>query len=117
MTTISYLLEEWADEPEDGQKANEWPYPTTHARFRILGDLAERTTERTGKTGDVSIVENVISSGWSEYTQDDEYEFEVYVGTELVYTAGTGYPEYNRNNNDLAGTTFAAFQHWLNEVT
>lgn len=110
-TTMSYLVERWNG---DGDP-DEWPYPTKYSRYRIEGRLAERIRERTGLDGEVSIVEKIESGGYSEWTQEDEYLFDVWIGTTKVWTAGTlGY--YDDYSPAPDKTTFASLSVWLQDI-
>ena len=72
---------------EDGDW-DEWPYPTIETTSRITGKLKNKILKRIGRepsdTTEIIIVESNISSGWSEFTQDNDYAIEVFVGTECI---------------------------------
>lgn len=59
-----------------------WPYPTEHITYIAGAGMAEDIRRRAGLDGDVMVVikEDVISGGYSEYTQENEYPFEVLAG-------------------------------------
>jgi hypothetical protein len=82
MTTTSRLIEEWQEEGD----TDEWPYPTIHKTYLIEGDLADAVRKRSGLTGDVTSVEEVISGGYSEWTQENDYPFELQVDGTTVFT-------------------------------
>lgn len=67
---------------------DEWPYPTIETTSRVTGELKAKILKLTGRkdddTSEVTIVEIHVSSGWSEFTQDDDYALEVFVGGERV---------------------------------
>ena len=66
----------------------EWPYPTFEITSRVTGELRDKILKLTNReindTSEVTIVESDISSGWSEWTQEDDYGLAVYVGTVKV---------------------------------
>lgn len=78
------LLSEWADEPEEGRDADDWPYPTTYRESQANGELAERIRRALGVADDlpVYVTEEIVSGGWSEFTQEDEYGLVIRVGDE-----------------------------------
>lgn len=73
-------LREWEDEDaNDGG----WPYPTRYTESEANGELAERIRRALGVADDlpVYVTEEVVSGGWSEYTQEDDYTLAIRVGT------------------------------------
>lgn len=93
-------IHEWTD--TDGHTPNEdggydWPYPTEVIESEVVGDLREKVLTRTDRfDGDVRIVERVVSGGYSEYTQENDYEFEVVVdGVQVWDSSGYWGPESN----------------------
>ena len=72
---------------EDGEW-DEWPYPTIEITSRITGELRDKILKRIGRepsdTTEITIVESNISSGWSEFTQDNDYGIELFVGAEWI---------------------------------
>lgn len=112
--TTSFLVDRWT---ADGDP-NEWPYPTEYAQFRIDGELADRVRARTGATGDVHIVEREVSTGYSEYTTETDYEFDVLVDTQIVWTWNNGWNDgrtAGQTEDDLPRTSLAQLQAWLDE--
>lgn len=75
-------VEEWTEDIEEGRDPDEWPYPTTYTRSLAQGELAERIRRALGAADDlpVYVVEEVISTGYSEYTQEDEYNLTITAG-------------------------------------
>ena len=67
---------------------DEWPYPTIETTSRITGELRDKILKRTGRkandTSEITIVESNVSSGWSEFTQDNDYSIDVFIGTEGI---------------------------------
>lgn len=88
MTTNSTLVNSWEDEDEND---GEWPYPTQYNQYRIEGDLADRVNRRMGNDPgtEVLLTETVVSGGWSEYTQENDYSHEIEAGGETVELVGT----------------------------
>jgi len=91
MSTNSTVIHEWEDAPKPGCEADEWPYPTRYAKSLITGDLADKIRERLGLDSHVPvfITEKVVSGGYSEYTQENDYSHTVTAGehaVELGYT-------------------------------
>ena len=76
------LIASWEDPPEPGRSADEWPYPTSHNLSEIRGELAERIRRAFGaEDGEqVTIQENIVSGGYSEYTIENDYEYTVRCG-------------------------------------
>ena len=77
--TTFTLLDEWEDEDEND---GEWPYPTQYKKSRVEGELAEQVRAKLGVADDAEVIitEEIISGGWSEYTQENEYNLEVEAG-------------------------------------
>lgn len=76
------VVDEWEDEPAEGQDPDEWPYPTKYTRSLAHGELAERIRRALGVTDDlpVYVEERIESGGYSEYTQEDDYYMTIKVG-------------------------------------
>jgi hypothetical protein len=78
VSDISKVREIWA---KDGDW-EEWPYPTVTIESVISGELRSRVLrvlelEDTGQ--EVVLVENKVSGGYSEYTQENDFGIEVKV--------------------------------------
>lgn len=76
------LLAKW-DEATDEQQRDEWSYPTVHSVSSVQGELAERVRTAfniSDSSMEVRIIESVESGGYSEYTQENEYNFTVHCG-------------------------------------
>lgn len=86
MSTNSTLIHEWEDAPEDGRDADEWPYPTRYYKSLITGDLADLIRKRLGVEPHVPVMltEKVESGGYSEYTQENDYEHTLTVGGHTI---------------------------------
>lgn len=110
MTTSSTVVAQWEDAPENGRSANEWPYPTRYQRCLITGDLADAVRERLGleEHVPVMIVETVVSGGWSEYTQENDYYHLVEAGGFEINLGGGG-SGWGQNGVD-------ELLKWLDEV-
>jgi hypothetical protein len=100
-------VREWTD--LDGHEVNEygeydWPYPTEVVESRVTGELREKVLSRTDRfDGEVLIIERVISGGHSEYTQENDYEFDVTIDGVKVW--GTDHWSDEKN--------LAAFLAWV----
>jgi len=57
----------------------DWPYPTKYKKSLVGGELADRVRHAFGITGGapVLITEEIVSGGYSEYTQEDYYNFTI----------------------------------------
>lgn len=65
---------------KDGGDWDEWPYPTINITSRVTGDLRAKILARLDRTnGDVELQELEVSGGYSEYTQENDYEIRVLV--------------------------------------
>jgi hypothetical protein len=66
----------------------EWPYPTVEITSKITGELREKILNLTAHQfdGDITLVEEKVSSGYSEYTQEDEHSIRVLIGDRQVWT-------------------------------
>lgn len=106
--TMSVLIDEWS-EPDEND--GEWPYPTEYRRYLITGELADRIRVRFGAadTDRVTITEERISGGYSEFTQETELFFDIDCGAQKVR-----FDEY-RPRVDWGTTTVARLQAWLEE--
>jgi len=73
------LLDAWADEDTNN---GEWPFPTRYLESQAQGELAERIRRALGVVGDVPVfvTEQIVSGGWSEYTQEDDHSLTIRVG-------------------------------------
>lgn len=73
--TKTQLLEEWED--DDGAPNDEWPYATRYTKHLITGGLADAVRKRLELPDSTSVMieEQVVSGGWSEYTQENDYNF------------------------------------------
>jgi hypothetical protein len=84
------LVTSWTD---DGDP-DEWPYPDTVSLWEVVGGLRDAVLKRmrllghTEYTGNESVTleERTISGGYSEYTQEDEYHFVIYVDDVRVFS-------------------------------
>lgn len=93
MSTNSFVIDQWEDDPDFGRSASDWPYPTRYIQSLITGDLADAVRARLGLDSHVPvyIVETVISGGWSEYTQQNDYSSIVEAGGHTVDLGATYY--------------------------
>jgi len=71
-------------EPDEGRSADEWPYPTVTTTYLTGGVLAQDVRKKLGLDDDVPIimVEDAISGGYSEYTQENDYYITLKYGSE-----------------------------------
>jgi hypothetical protein len=92
-------VREWTD--TDGHEADEygnydWPYPTEVVESRVTGDLRDKILARTDcDEGEVLIIERVVSGGYSESTQENDYEFDVTIDGVTVWTSSQWSDEKN----------------------
>lgn len=88
-TAISSTLVEvrsWSDPPERGRTADDWPYPTSYVESAPPESLRQAIYDRTGEQGgEVYLREIEVSSGYSDYTQENEFYVEVLVNDEVAY--------------------------------
>jgi hypothetical protein len=98
---------EWTDPPAPGRSADEWPYPTRHSKSIITGDLADRVRTRLNLPAEVPVFldEERISGGWSEYTQETDYNHTITCGQHTIQLR----PDYWGNGLD-------SLLKWLDEV-
>jgi len=91
MSTSSTTIHEWSDAPEDGRDPEEWPYPTRYSKSLITGDLADKIRERLGVESHVPVMitEEVVSGGYSEYTQENDYNHTITVGEHTLELQGS----------------------------
>ena len=77
-TMIGCKTEERTDPPPD-----EWPYPTEWVTYAIAGELGKRIRNAAGMGEDTNVIieEEAVSGGYSEYTQETDYTFEVRCGS------------------------------------
>ena len=105
--TNSTELMRWTDAPQPGRSAHEWPYPTEHVKYLISGELADRVRQRLGVPQDTPVImtEHQHSGGYSEYTQETDYEHEITCGSHEIHL-GTVY----------WGNGLEALLKWLDRV-
>lgn len=112
MSTVVTPVRQWTDEPAPGQSSDDWPYPTEHIQFLVTGELADRVKARLGEPSEAAVflTEDRISAGYSEYTQETEFEFEIQCGSRRVtfdeYSPFVGY----------GATTVARLAAWLEQT-
>jgi hypothetical protein len=84
--TNSTKLMEWTDPPEPGRSADDWPYPTTHVKYLISGELADRVRAKLGQPAETPVVmtEDQESGGYSEYTQETDYSHTIDCGPHTI---------------------------------
>jgi hypothetical protein len=83
---------------------DKWPYPTITIESEISGELRDRIIARTGLTGRVTLLESEISGGYSEYTQETDYEIEVLID---------GHHVWNDDYQWSTESAFGAFMTWV----
>ena len=78
------VIDTWSDEPEDGRTAEDWPYPTCYTRSIAQGELADRIRRALNVADDIPVyvVEEYVSDGYSEYTQEDYCYMKITAGNE-----------------------------------
>ena len=70
------IIREYEDHLDEG-KEYEWPWPTKYTESAVDGDLAERVQRIAGSDGPVTLTTAEVSGGWSEYTAENTYDFEL----------------------------------------
>lgn len=79
----------------------------------IEGDLADRVRARTGRSGEVTIIEDHWDIGYCVTCSDEMIDFEVQVGGEKVFRT-----EYADGGSEELGalsiTAYREFNDWLN---
>lgn len=107
MSTNSTLMHEWSDQPEPGRSADDWPYPTRYSKSLITGDLADAIRARLGVEAHVPVIitEEVVSGGYSEYTQENDYNHTLTVGEHTVELRGS-----------WTWNAITALTNWLDET-
>lgn len=98
----------WSD--TEGHELDEygeyaWPYPTEYILSEVTGQLRQEVIDKIGAEIDslVTIREEVVSGGYSEYTQENDYSFELIVNYDTVWSS----ERYSGESN------LAAFLKWL----
>jgi hypothetical protein len=97
----------------------------TYSRFLVEGDLADKVLARVGQeTGQVTIRQTTIPSGYSSYTWWNEIEFTIEVDGEEVWEtpeqseSPTGFGNTWANEEEQFGqSNYALFNDWLNEAS
>lgn len=76
----------WEEAVEEGRDPDEWPYPDQFTRSIVDGELAQRVRRifAAPENESVSIISKTISGGYSEYTQENDYEFTIECGTNSI---------------------------------
>lgn len=84
--TNSVIIRKWTDDPDFGCDADEWPYPNEYTESLITGELADRVRARLQAPADARVIikETCISGGYSEWTQENDYDFELRVNGDRV---------------------------------
>jgi len=73
---------------KDSGDWEDWPYPTETIESRVTGELREsilRHLNRADDGAEVLLIESKVSSGYSEYTQEDECEIEVKIAGKVAW--------------------------------
>lgn len=87
---------------------NEWPYPDEFYSYSVVGELADRIKKAIAcddPNVDVTLVERVVSGGYSVHTQVNDYFFTISVGTfEQTFESQYGY------------SSIAELTDWLDSV-
>ena len=96
-----------AKHPDD---YSHYPYPTEHTRSLIKGELADRIAKAFGVSDRASvwITETKSYGGYSEWTQEHDFSFEV----EITYDGGSRKKEFEStwDSNGLV-----QLMRWLDE--
>lgn len=92
----------------DQEPGDDWPYPDAYVLSDVPDSLRDAVRKRVGKPeGTVQLYTREISTGYSEYTQETDYEHELRVDGETVFE----YAEYGYSySNGLV-----ALLAWLDE--
>lgn len=73
---------------EDDGEWDDWPYPTVTIESVVSGNLRSRILnelERHDDGCEIRLIENQVSGGYSEYTQEDDCSIEIRIGQETVW--------------------------------
>lgn len=95
-------------------QGEEWPDRTTDRTTLITGELADMIREHFDIVGDVTLVEEGTEGGYSEYTQEENWDISVFVGDQKVWETD-GFEEFptgeyrNRTRSVLSGGNVFAF--------
>lgn len=100
--TNSVIIREWSDDPESGRDADGWPYPNYYTESLITGELADKIRARLEAHPEAPVIfkETCESGGYSEYTQENDYTFELRVNGYEINIPGGGYC-YDNGINSL----------------
>lgn len=93
---------------KDAGDWGEWPFPTLEIESVITGELRSRILAKLGRsdeTAEMLLIETNVSSGYSEYTQEDECSIRVRIGEDTAWQA------------DYEHSTDAAMARFLKEFT
>lgn len=91
---LEYELVEVSREQDPGE--DEWPYPDVNVVHALPESLVDAVRTRLGKpSADVELRERQISGGYSEYTQETDYEHELVVDGAVVFEHSGGYCSTN----------------------
>lgn len=103
MSDIRKVRETYSKEnPGDWE---DWPYPTVTIESEVSGELRAGILAKLGRSkGDVCLVESEVSGGWSEWTQETDYEISVEIDGEKVWG-----DEYSPSKE----SALAAFLEWV----
>jgi hypothetical protein len=87
MSDITKISESYSKDP-DYHDWDAWPYPTVCIESVVSGELRSRILTALDWKDDGSelhLVETKISSGWSEYTPEDDCEIAVMIGSQTLW--------------------------------
>jgi hypothetical protein len=89
----------------------EWPYPTVITTSLITGDLKEKILKKIGPSDgtitDMFLVETYNSCGYSEYTQEDEYNIDVEYQNKVIIHINYEYTSEG---------VMAQFMRWVDQL-
>lgn len=105
MSDITKIREERSKDDGDWE---EWPYPTVTITSRVTGSLRTAILAKLGVAdGDVTIEESEVSGGWSEVTQETDYQIQVLLD---------GVKKWERDVQWSAESAMAAFMDWCGAI-
>ena len=84
-------------EPDGRREVDQdrWPYEDDIRVYAVDGELAERVQKIAGSEEPVTLKTRTIYGGWSEMTQENDYEFELMCGEQVLFVTSKWSMENN----------------------